>query len=586
MATNKAIDPEVLELLAQFGTLKSKEQIVANEICNQSEPLEQTLTQEHSNSSSHEEFSSIDDIIDYARRTNKVFKTLYDGSVNHNKYPTPKDAEKELILRITAYTQDPAQIQAILRNSKIFRDAWNTGSYLPDLINEVLTLKENEPVKQNKTDSKPETDKDIDEDIDYDEQGFTQEELDEAEAEALRILENGDPINYILDTVIEIHVGDEKTQEGLALSISSQSCLNTEGIQISINGKSGTGKSSAVGSHVHLVPARYKRVGDVSPKALYYMNLEPGMIIYVDDKDPDPALQALFKQTTTNYQGYTVYNNVKDQNALKLLIPPRINFYFTSVESHVGDQILNRQFIFDSDTSEEQDERVFKLQKKTKGEAKTKRPINKKVLICRRIYAHIKEQLFKVKIPFIDQISMKLLNDRRLFPQFCDLIYGYAIFKYQQREIDEEGCLIADVEDFKRAKELFESRLECVVTKLNENERKIIRYIIANQGSTGCTIQEIAKGTKDLSEKTVGRLTNGRKERHESGLIDKYAGLHYETCTESKLEQETIIINPNTLESRTVNIGSTSRKVTRYKIDTDKIDIWELFDKDFITLES
>jgi hypothetical protein len=138
-----------------------------------------------------EDFFSIEKIIDYATRTNVTFKKLFNGKVSNKKYPMPKDAEKALINCLTPYTQNPERIEAILRKSKIFRDTWNTGSYLQDLINEVLVLKSNISVTQNNTDKKQAVDQDIDEDIDYDEAGFSQEELDEAESEALRILATG-----------------------------------------------------------------------------------------------------------------------------------------------------------------------------------------------------------------------------------------------------------------------------------------------------------------------------------------------------------------------------------------------------------
>ena len=44
-----------------------------------------------------EEFSSIEEIIEYATRNNKNFKNLFTGKYNNEKYPTPKDAEKALI---------------------------------------------------------------------------------------------------------------------------------------------------------------------------------------------------------------------------------------------------------------------------------------------------------------------------------------------------------------------------------------------------------------------------------------------------------------------------------------------------------
>jgi hypothetical protein len=531
-----------------------------------------------------EEFSSIEEIIEYATLNNKDFKSLFNGKYNGKKYSTPKDAEKALIRCLVSYTQNKGWILEILNKSTLKRTKWNEDSYLQDLVNEVLVLKDKGPVKQTKSDAKPDVDQDINEDIDLDERGFSQETLDQAEAEAQRILATGDPIVSILETVEKMHVGDKNTQEGICISIEGQSCTNTDGIQISINGKSGTGKSDALKKHLHVVPARYKRVTNVSSKALYYMELRPGMVLFFDDRDPDPALEEIFKRCTTNYQEYTVYDTVKDQERLRLLIPPRLNWYFTSVESHVTTQMLNRQLLFDSDTSEEQDQNVYELQKKNAKIGKSSLEVNMQVLICRRIYAHIKDQLFRVKIPFADRIELKLINDRRVFPQFADMIKGYAIFMYQQRKTDEDGCLIAEEDDFYRAKRLFESIAESVITHLNKNERKIIQYILTHQGSSGCTYEEIANGT-GIAYKTIQRIINGKKDRPESGLIEKYKGLYKNEYTESKFEQETRC-NPNTGIDSTINIGSKSGRVLRFKIHTENVNPWEIFENSFVCLKA
>jgi transposase len=176
-----------------------------------------------------------------------------------------------------------------------------------------------------------------------------------------------------------------------------------------------------------------------------------------------------------------------------------------------------------------------------------------------------------------------MINDRRVFPMIADMIKGYTIFKYQQRTMDEDGCLIADLEDFYRAKSLFEAKAESVITHLNADERKIIRYIFTHQGSFGCTYDEIAKGT-GISYKTVQRLINGRKDRAESGLIEKYKGLDKIEYNESEYQQETRC-NPETGYSSTVNTGSRSRKVTRVKINTEKVNPWEIFDEGFVYLK-
>ena len=125
--------------------------------------------------------------------------------------------------------------------------------------------------------------------IDFDEINLNPELIKHAEEEAGKILREGDPIKYILNVIAKKHVGDQDTQEAICVSIACQCCLNTAGLQISVNGASGSGKSHGVKTHLHLIPKKWKRVTGLSAKAAYYMNLVPGIIIFSDDKDPDPA---------------------------------------------------------------------------------------------------------------------------------------------------------------------------------------------------------------------------------------------------------------------------------------------------------
>jgi len=66
------------------------------------------------------------------------------------------------------------------------------------------------------------------------------------------------------------------------------------------------------------------------------------------------------------------------------------------------------------------------------------------------------------------------------------MIRGFAAFKWKQRIFDDGGYLLAELEDFEKAKRLFEAQKENTVTKMNENERRIIQYI-ASKGK--CTIK-------------------------------------------------------------------------------------------------
>ncbi|HQB07513.1 MAG TPA: hypothetical protein PK712_06615, partial [Rectinema sp.] len=61
-------------------------------------------------------------------------------------------------------------------------------------------------------------------------------------AEALDILKNGDPVEYILNVYSRLHVGDIQIGKVLLLSIANQSVLNSEGLQPKLSGASGKGK--------------------------------------------------------------------------------------------------------------------------------------------------------------------------------------------------------------------------------------------------------------------------------------------------------------------------------------------------------
>ncbi len=341
-------------------------------------------------------------------------------------------------------------------------------------------------------------------------------------------------------------------------------------MQISVNGASGSGKSHGIKTHLHLIPKKWKRVTGLSAKAAYYMNLAPGIIIFSDDKDPDPAFEEVIKQATTNFQEETYYTTVKDQKQISLVIPPRINWYLTNVESFVSDQLSKRQLTFDADSNPEQKKRIFDAQKHEAANGGNGQEINTEVLICRRMFGKLKQNLFNVKIPFVDRINLHDMNNSRIFPMFLDMIRGFAAFKWEQRIFDDGGYLLAEIEDFERAKRLFEAQKENTVTKINENERRIIQYI-ASKGK--CTINDISSYT-GINYQSVKRALFGRKDREVGGLLDK--------IKELKMDEETDIDYKRAGDTL---ISSSGRKAFKFSIDNSKFNFWSLFDKEFIFLK-
>jgi hypothetical protein len=400
--------------------------------------------------------------------------------------------------------------------------------------------------------------------IDFDEADVSADDKEAARLEAIHILQEGDPVKYIFDSIKQWHTGDEKTEEGLCISIAGQSCLNTAGIQISVNGESGSGKSHGLKTHLHMVPGKYKKETSLSAKAAYYMGLKAGTIIFSDDTSPSPDMEEVIKRATTNYQEYTQHTTVKDGKPLVFTIPPRINWYLTSVDSEVSDQLLNRQLTFNTVDSLTQKNAIFEMQKKEalSGEMGVL-IINREVLICRRIYDIIRSRYFKVKIPFVDNIELSDKSNARTFPLFLDMIKGYTIFFHAQRETDEDGYLLAERQDFERAKLLFESQTEGIVSKLNDKERKIIDFIGQHPR---CTITDIANGTK-YPYATVRSLLKGRKDRAHEGLLEKVKGLEISDETHTTAEEE----------------GYCVSKKSEYFVLGEKYNYWKGLNSGFIT---
>ena len=99
------------------------------------------------------------EVIDLARKAKNgdKFTRLYAG--DWSGYETQSDADGALACLIAFYTRDPAQIERIMRGSKLTRDKWDRDDYLPkftiptalDTVTEFYTAPGTRPKKERKT---------------------------------------------------------------------------------------------------------------------------------------------------------------------------------------------------------------------------------------------------------------------------------------------------------------------------------------------------------------------------------------------------------------------------------------------------
>jgi predicted transcriptional regulator len=138
-----------------------------------------------------------------------------------------------------------------------------------------------------------------------------------------------------------------------------------------------------------------------------------------------------------------------------------------------------------------------------------------------------------------------------------------------QRETDEEGYLLATDEDFNKAKKLFESQTEGILTKLNEKERRILTVI--KDYPNGCIIQLIAEKT-GYSYATVRNILKGRPKSKSAGegLLAKVKELSISDETHTTNEEENYKI---------------SKRAEKFVLSS-KHKRWDLYQNNFITIET
>jgi len=382
---------------------------------------------------------------------------------------------------------------------------------------------------------------------------------EDIKANALEVLVYGNPIDFVLDTLKDFHAGDRKTGELLLCTTVQGNCLNAFGTQPKLSGGSGKGKTHLCKALRHLIPKEWILYTSLSPKALWYASdIKPGMIIFSDDVRIHEEMEDTLKKSMSNFQEPSVYRVLnKDHEVEVRALPERIVWWLTSVLDDQEEQLRNRFFSGGVDESAEQDLRALDLTFAPLAEGREEFPVTENVLICREIIRIIKVDKWIVWAPFLkdgEELAVNWGNpsERRNPGRFSDLLASYAILRSGQREIIDCGNykkVIATIEDFNSAKDLYETRAENLTTKLSDSDLHFIRWLkdksIDNQpfqftvnGIAGMYTGEDGKG---LSPQTIERRLLGRKDRGSYGLLEKLKGgiltVEKKSISEGKLDR-------------------------------------------------
>lgn len=359
--------------------------------------------------------------------------------------------------------------------------------------------------------------------IQVDEIDVSDEMKSKAKDEAIDIMKNGNPMKYVIGVLEEIHVGDDEIKTVVLLSVASQSCKNTQGMQPDAVGDSGSGKTHCIKTCLHTIRDVYILETSLTPKALYYSDIKPGTIVFSDDTDIVHEMETVIKRATSMYQQTTHHLTVIQQSAHKLEIPSRIMWVFTSVESQGSDQLMNRKITMNTETSAEHKEKIYDMQVK---EALTGKngvlDVTYELIVAREIHDLIKSNLFNVVIPYADKISIQDKSNSRNFPLFQDMIKSFAVYNFMQRTESSPGFINATEEDFYSALRVFDSQKESIMSKMDDKSRSIMRAI----GDAGTATINSISHTTEIPTQTVRRIIEGRPERDIPGLVDTEKNLY------------------------------------------------------------
>ncbi len=336
--------------------------------------------------------------------------------------------------------------------------------------------------------------------------------------QAYRILKEGDTLGFMLDTWNLRHVGDRNIGENCLCAVASTYITNTRGLHVKPSGESGKGKSDAIETVLNLLPEHKYISGSMSSKSLYYHpELIPGTIIYSDDANFTEDTIATLKQSTSNFQKACKHRTVVNQEYAEQVIPERCSFWFSTVDAIPDEQLANRFLNADVDGSREQDLKVYNHIKDS--ELDLNLPVDDDVLICRCIFDILDQELYNIKIPYINAIEWTNIENRRNFPKFLDILRSVTFFNIMQRQ-NINGYYLSDVEDFERALAIYKGTSKNNATNLSDLEIKVLKYI-EKHGQV--TIKQLMDYLK-VSRQRVMQILHGKDGK--GGMLAKVPQLN------------------------------------------------------------
>ncbi len=379
-------------------------------------------------------------------------------------------------------------------------------------------------------------------------------------AEALEVLEDGDPVAYLLDVFHTEHAGDSIVAKCCYVSAASRVVANSKGIHVLTIGPSGKGKSSVYETVQAQMPDGCVFSGGLSDKALLYHDVPEKSVIVLDDRAMSEAVQELFRNATSDIRVENPWRTVgQNRQPMTLTIAPRCVWWMASAEDVVDDQFHNRCLQPWVDSSEEAD-RTFAEHFLASVSAGGDGDTDPRFEVCKAMWGIISEEVLPVWVWFAQAIEFQDVTNRRNLRIFVDLVMAFTRIRFKQRQIDERGMLVATLEDFESALDLYGALVTdqgSQALQLTPEMNTLLR-VIREQGLQQFSINDLVQRA-GMSYQKVRRILKGRSDRNLAGLLDR--------CPVIQLKQESVSVETNEGLRR-------GYREDRFMVDLEALETW------------
>lgn len=314
-----------------------------------------------------------------------------------------------------------------------------------------------------------------------------QENIEQSKEAVKDILEAKDSIGLIMRAIREQGFGGS-TRIPLLVFIATVSRLlkmrvGAMPVHLLLLGPASAGKNYILKLVLNLLPAEaYHMIDAGSPRVLIYDTepLKHRVVVFGEaDSLPagedNPAASAIRNLLQDNRLHYRVVDNYE----VKVIDKEGPTCVITTSTKKLGHQLNTRLFIVDVPDDVRQIRKALKAQAQIET-SKCKKPNQQ--LIDYQAYLQACAP-WEVVVPFADRLaeligrSVLATRINRDFARLISLIKSVAIIRHTKRDKDEDGRLVATIDDYKVVYALVKDIYGTSITGANENVRKVVKTV-------------------------------------------------------------------------------------------------------------